>query len=421
MPNFVSVCARLSVDLKREQMSQPSPPGQPPRTGQDHKPGQEPNPGQEPKPTALYDLHVAQGARMVEFAGYSLPVQFQGIVAEHNHTRSHASLFDVSHMGQITLTGPDFLTSAQALETLLPGSLGTLKPGSMRYTVLLNGDGGIEDDLIVTRPREDQAPDGTLFVVVNAARKAHDLALFENALGDRLNFELHENKALIALQGPKAASVLARLCDAPDQLAFMQTTASEIDNIACQISRAGYTGEDGFEISVSNEFAPKLAQRLFADERVKPAGLGARDSLRLEAGLCLYGHDMNERIDPISAGLLFAIGKKRRQQGGFVGADRVLEILAGGPDTRRVGIVFDGRVPVREGAQIVDAAGLKIGHVTSGTFSPTIKAPIAMAYVPAALAVEGTRLTALVRGRSVSGTVSKMPFVANNYARSPGV
>ncbi len=376
---------------------------------------------QDLKHTALYDLHVSQGARMVDFAGYSLPVQFKGIVAEHNHTREHASLFDVSHMGQVTVNGPDFLTSAQALETLLPGAISTLKPGAMRYTVLLNDDGGIEDDLIVTRPGDAQLPAGTMLIVFNAARKYHDLALFEQNLGDRLKFKLHEDKALLALQGPQAGAVLARLCDAPEKLAFMQTTLGEIDGITCRISRAGYTGEDGFEISVNNEFAQKLAQKLYADERVEPAGLGARDSLRLEAGLCLYGHDMNDHIDPVSAGLLFAIGKKRRELGGFAGAERVLEILAEGPQMRRVGIVFEGRMPAREGAPIIDDDEREIGHVTSGTFSPTLQAPIAMAYVPAEFAREGTKLAALVRSKSVSGTVSKMPFVAANYARTPGV
>jgi len=414
--NIVSAFMHLCVDfLKREQMSHSSQDSKPviPAAISAAKPAA--------MPTALYGLHVGMGGRMVEFAGYALPVQFEGIVAEHNHTRNHVSLFDVSHMGQVTVTGPDFLTTAQALETVLPASLSTLKPGGMRYTVLLNDDGGIEDDLIVTRPGDAQLPAGTMFIVFNAARKAHDLALFEQKLGDRLKFELHQNKALIALQGPEAALVLAQLCDAPDKLAFMQSTASEIENIPCQISRAGYTGEDGFEISLANEFAQKIAQKLFADQRVKPAGLGARDSLRLEAGLCLYGHDMNDQIDPISAGLVFAIGKKRRELGGFTGAGRVLEVLAEGPDMRRVGMLFAGRMPVREGAEIVDEAGQKIGYVTSGTFSPTLQAPIAMGYVPAEFAAEGTKLAALVRSRSVSGSVSKMPFVPQNYARTPGV
>lgn len=374
-----------------------------------------------PLKTALYDLHVAQGGRMVDFSGYELPVQFEGIVAEHMHTRTLASLFDVSHMGQMTVTGPDFKATSSALETLLPGNLKNLKPGSMRYTVLLNANGGIEDDLIVTRPAVGQAPDGVMFIVVNAARKSHDLAIFKAALGDLLEFELHQDKALLALQGPVAGAVLAKLGDAPHKLTFMQTMPARIEGMDCQISRCGYTGEDGFEISLSNAEATRMAEMLYADERVKPAGLGARDSLRLEAGLCLYGHDMDDTIDPVSADLLFAIGKQRRTDGGFVGAPRVLEIIKNGPQKRRVGILFEGRMPVREGAEIIEEGGAKIGQVTSGTFAPSLKAPIAMAYVPAEIATPGTKIKALVRGREVVGTITKMPFVRQNYARQPGI
>ncbi len=374
-----------------------------------------------PLKTALYDLHVAQGGRMVDFTGYELPVQFTGIVAEHMHTRTMASLFDVSHMGQVSVTGPDFDATSAALETLLPGNLKNLKPGGMRYTVLLNANGGIEDDLIVTRPAVGQAPDGVMFIVVNAARKSHDLAIFKAALGDLLEFELHENKALLALQGPLAGAVLAELSDAPHRLAFMQTMPARIEGMDCQISRCGYTGEDGFEISLKNDDAVRLAELLYADERLEPAGLGARDSLRLEAGLCLYGHDMDDSIDPVSADLLFAIGKQRRVDGGFVGAPRVLEVIKEGPQKRRVGILFEGRMPVREGAEIVDAGGAKIGQVTSGTFAPSLKAPIAMAYVPAEIAAPENKITALVRGREVVGTITKMPFVPQNYARKPGI
>ena len=374
-----------------------------------------------PNRTALFDLHVSQGGRIVDFSGYELPVQFTGIVAEHMHTRMMASLFDVSHMGQITVTGSDFETTSQALETLLPGNLKNLKPGSMRYTVLLNAEGGIEDDLIVTRPAEGQAADGVMFIVVNAARKAHDLAIFEEAFTDELEFELHEDKALLALQGPLAGAVLAELSDAPLKLAFMQAMPASIEGIECQISRCGYTGEDGFEISLKNNDAISLAKKLYADERVNPAGLGARDSLRLEAGLCLYGHDMDDTIDPVSADLLFAIGKQRRIDGGFVGAPRVLQIIKDGPENRRVGLLFEGRMPVREGAQIIDVQGKIIGRVTSGTFAPSLKAPIAMAYVPSELAVLGNKVTALVRGREVVGTITRMPFVHQNYARKPGI
>ncbi len=374
-----------------------------------------------PNRTALFDLHVSQGGRIVDFSGYELPVQFTGIVAEHMHTRMMASLFDVSHMGQITVTGSDFETTSQALETLLPGNLKNLKPGSMRYTVLLNAEGGIEDDLIVTRPAEGQAADGVMFIVVNAARKAHDLAIFEEAFTDELEFELHEDKALLALQGPLAGAVLAELSDAPLKLAFMQAMPASIEGIECQISRCGYTGEDGFEISLKNNDAISLAKKLYADERVNPAGLGARDSLRLEAGLCLYGHDMDDTIDPVSADLLFAIGKQRRIDGGFVGAPRVLQIIKDGPENRRVGLLFEGRMPVREGAQIIDVQGKIIGRITSGTFAPSLKAPIAMAYVPSELAVLGNKVTALVRGREVVGTITRMPFVHQNYARKPGI
>lgn len=374
-----------------------------------------------PIPTALYDTHVSQNGRMVDFAGYDLPVQFEGIVAEHTHTRTKASLFDVSHMGQITVSGSDDDTSLETLETLFPGNLKNLKPGGMRYTVLLNENGGIEDDLIVTRPAEGQAPDGTIFIVVNAARKHHDLAIMQKFFDQKLNFELHEDKALLALQGPLAATVLATLCDAPHQLKFMQSMPAKIAGVACQISRCGYTGEDGFEISVANVNATKIAKELYADERVKPAGLGARDSLRLEAGLCLYGHDMNDQINPVEANILFAIGKQRRTDGGFVGATAVIKSIQQGAKNIRVGIVFEGRMPVREGAEVVDADGNKIGAVTSGTSAPTFGSPIAMGYVPLVNAANDTPITAIVRGKPVKGRVVPMPFVTQNYARQPGL
>lgn len=374
-----------------------------------------------PKPTALFDLHRAQGGRMVDFAGYSLPVQFSGLLDEHNHTRNFASLFDVSHMGQVSVSGASFEEASAALETLLPGNLQNLKPGGMRYTVLLNSAGGIEDDLIVTRPAVEQGEDVCISIVVNAARKAHDMQLFETALGDRLNFELHEDRALLALQGPLASKVLATLSDAPNRLSFMHTTPSKIGRIDCQISRCGYTGEDGFEISVANSRALELAELLYADERVLPAGLGARDSLRLESGLCLYGHDMDDKIDPVSANLVFAIGKKRREAGGFVGDKAVLSILEKGPEMLRVGIVFDGRMPVREGADIVDDSGQKIGNITSGTFAPNLGRPIAMGYVPSTMVAIDTPIIAMVRGRQIIGKIAKMPFVPQNYARQPGI
>ena len=368
--------------------------------------------------TPLHDLHVALGGRMVGFGGYALPVQYKGIVLEHNHTRAAASLFDVSHMGQVTVTGPDHATTVAALETLMPGELQALNPGEMRYTVLLNESGGIEDDLIVTRPAVGQATDGTMFIVVNAATKHHDLELMQNALGGQLGFTLHDDRALIAIQGPKAASVLARHSSIVDELIFMQSGPAKIGDFDCQVSRSGYTGEDGFEISVSNADVTALAKLLLADPDLQPAGLGARDSLRLEAGLCLYGHDMNANIDPITAGLIFAVGKRRRTEGGFAGAENVLGVLSDGVKKKRVGILFEGRMPVREGAELVDGAGEVVGTITSGGFSPTLQAPIAMGYVPRKMAEIGAPVTAIVRGKPVAGTITKMPFVPQNYLRA---
>ena len=369
--------------------------------------------------TALYDRHVAAGGRIVEFGGYALPVQYAGIVAEHNHTREAASLFDVSHMGQVVVTGPDHATAIAALERLTPADLASLAPGDMRYTVLLNEAGGIEDDLIITRPAEGQAPDGVMFMVVNAARKHHDLDFLRERAPSDVSFDLRDNLSLLALQGPRAAEVLAKHSDITEKLGFMQAGPATIDGFAANVSRSGYTGEDGFELSVANEHAPALFDLLLADPLVHPAGLGARDSLRLEAGLCLYGHDMTDEIDPVSAGLLFAVGKRRRTEGGFVGAEAVLEKTTRGAERKRVGIRFDGRQPVREGAELVDARGTVIGKVTSGTFAPTAQASIAMGYLPADLAREGEAVTALVRGKPISGTVVKMPFVPQRYHRKP--
>lgn len=369
--------------------------------------------------TALYDRHVAAGGRMVEFGGYALPVQYAGIVAEHNHTREAASLFDVSHMGQVVITGPDHNSTIAALEALTPADLASLAPGQMRYTVLLNDEGGIEDDLIVTRPAEGQEPDGVMYMVVNAARKNHDVEFIRAKAPADVAFDLRDDIALIALQGPRAAEVLAKHSDIAGKLGFMQAGPAVVGGIAVNVSRSGYTGEDGFELSVANEDAPALFDLLVADPLVEPAGLGARDSLRLEAGLCLYGHDMIDTVDPVSASLLFAIGKRRRTEGGFTGADAVLERLAKGAKDKRVGVRFEGRQPVREGAELVDASGTVIGKITSGTFAPTAQASIAMGYVPAAMAKEGEPVTAMVRGKPIAGTIAKMPFVPQRYYRKP--
>lgn len=370
------------------------------------------------KKTPLYDRHVAAGGRMVEFGGYALPLQYSGIVAEHTQTRESASLFDVSHMGQVVVTGPSHAATVAALETLTPADLASLAPGEMRYTVLLNEQGGIEDDLIVTRPAAGEAPDGVMFMVVNAARKHHDLAFMRKAV-EGVEFELREDSALVALQGPRAAEVLAQFTDVPSRLGFMQTGPATINGIKASVSRSGYTGEDGFEISVANEDAEALFDLLVADPRVRPAGLGARDSLRLEAGLPLYGHDMDDTIDPISAGLIFAIGKQRRADGGFIGADAVLRHIHDGVPSRRVGLIFEGRQPVREGAQLVDDQENVIGRVTSGTFAPSAQASIALGYVPADRATEGTPVIAMVRGKPIAGAVARTPFVPTRYVRKP--
>ncbi|WP_417580076.1 glycine cleavage system aminomethyltransferase GcvT [Pelagibacterium sp.] len=369
--------------------------------------------------TALYERHVAVGGRIVEFGGYALPVQYAGIVAEHNHTRQAASLFDVSHMGQVVITGPDHATTIAALEAITPADLVSLQPGQMRYTVLLNDQGGIEDDLIITRPAEGQEPDGVMYMVVNAARKHHDLEFIKTRAPADVTFDLRDGHALIALQGPRAAEVLAKHSDITEKLGFMQAGPTRIGGIVVDVSRSGYTGEDGFELSVANEHAPALFDLLIANSLVEPAGLGARDSLRLEAGLCLYGHDMTDSVDPVSAGLLFAIGKRRRTEGGFTGAEAIMKRLAEGADDKRVGIRFEGRQPVREGAELVDNSGTVIGKITSGTFAPTAQASIAMGYVPAEIAREGEHVTAMVRGRPIAGTVAKMPFVPQRYYRKP--
>lgn len=366
------------------------------------------------KQTSLYNLHIANGGRMVDFCGYSLPIQYSGIVKEHIHTRNSASLFDVSHMGQIIITGGDFVSMAKALEVLIPADILSLKPSEMRYSVLLNEGGGIIDDLIITRDAKDLA----IFIVVNAATKENDFAILQKGLAGDFDIKLEMGKSLIALQGPKAAQVIKKYSSIANELVFMTSGYANIAGFETYISRSGYTGEDGFEISVADEDALELAKILLENEEVEFAGLGARDSLRLEAGLCLYGHDMNEEIDPISASIIFAIGKRRREEGGFVGFEKISSILANGVEQKRVGVIFDGRMPVREGAEIVDEQGQKIGHVTSGSFSPILEKPIAFAYVPKTLSKIGNSVIAIVRGKQVLGTIVKMPFIAQNYLRS---
>ena len=359
------------------------------------------------KRTPLHSLHLALGARMVPFAGYEMPVQYSsGILAEHLHTRSQAGLFDVSHMGQLRLAGRD---PVKALEALVPGDLMALGPRRMRYTLLLNEAGGILDDLMATR-----LEDG-LFLVINAARKEADLAHLRARLGRDATVEMIEDRALLALQGPAAATVLSGFCDGIERLGFMTATEALLCGCKCLVTRSGYTGEDGFEISVPAASAAAVAETLLARPEVRPVGLGARDSLRLEAGLCLYGHDIDETTSPVEAALAWTIGKRRRAEGGFPGTEIVLRQLAEGAPRIRVGIRPDGRAPAREDTPIVDPAGVTVGRVTSGGFGPSVGGPIAMGYVDRRHAAEGTCLGLLVRGTARPARVVRLPFVPHRY------
>jgi aminomethyltransferase len=361
------------------------------------------------KRTPLFDLHRELGARLVPFAGWEMPVQYpQGIMAEHQHCRSRAALFDVSHMGQLRIVGPD---PAAAIERLVPGDIKALKPGRARYTVLTNEAGGILDDLIVS-----QAGDH-LFTVVNAGCRDQDLAHLRQALApDHEVIEL-EDRALLALQGPAAAEALARHCADCRGLRFMSTEVMSVGGHEARVSRLGYTGEDGFEISVPADRAQELARLLLAEPEVEPAGLGARDSLRLEAGLCLYGHDIDTTTTPVEAGLAWTIGKRRREEGGFPGAPTILRQLRDGPPRKLVGLKPDGRAPAREGTEIQDDAGHEIGKVTSGGFGPSVGAPVALGYVEAGASEPGTAVRLLVRGRALPAMVAALPFVPHRYHR----
>ena len=367
--------------------------------------------------TPLYELHVSLGAKMVPFAGYEMPVQYPlGILKEHLHTRDKAGLFDVSHMGQAFLIGPDHETTAAALEALIPADIANLKPGQQRYSQLLNDDGGIIDDLMVTRSHSAD-DDGGLMLVVNASRKEVDYAHIAARLPDDVRLEPMPERALLALQGPAAKGVMAKLSDVAAGLPFMGASSGKVGEFDCHISRSGYTGEDGFEISVAGAKVEKLARLLLAQEGVQPIGLGARDSLRLEAGLCLYGHDIDETTSPIEAGLAWSIQKRRREQGGFPGAARIQDELANGPKRRRVGIKPDGRAPARDGTEILALLGDKLGVVTSGGFGPSVNGPVAMGYVKAGYAEPGKPVNLMVRGKALSGSVASLPFVPHRYAR----
>jgi aminomethyltransferase len=355
--------------------------------------------------TPLHDLHVALGGRMVPFAGYALPVQYPaGIMAEHLWTRQSAGLFDVSHMGQVTLTGAG--TDA-ALEALMPGDFMGLKTDRIRYSLLLNTSGGILDDLMVTRRADD------FLLIVNGAVKHEDMAHMK---AHGLPVVYHDDRALLALQGPKAVDALARILPDVALLKFMQAIRLGWQGLDLWISRSGYTGEDGFEISVPATGAAAFAQLLLDQPEVKPVGLGARDSLRLEAGLPLYGHDATPQHNPIEADLAFAISKRRKAEGGFPGADIILHQLLHGAAQKRVGLKLDGRLPAREGAEIF-FGDTKVGVITSGGFAPSLQAPIAMGYVDAAQCADGTALDIDVRGKRISAVVVPMPFVPHQYIR----
>lgn len=369
--------------------------------------------------TPLHALHRELGGKMVPFAGYDMPVQFPtGIMTEHKQTRDAAGLFDVSHMGQAALIGPDHETTAKALESLAPSNFLTLGPGRLRYSFLTNSDGGIIDDFMAARPA-DPAEDGRIGLVVNASRKDVDYAHITANLPDTVRLETYPDLALIALQGPKAAEVLARHCPEVADWAFMSGAAASVDGTACHINRCGYTGEDGFEISCAAADADGLARLLLSHDEVAPIGLGARDSLRLEAGLCLYGHDIDETTSPVEADLLFAVAKRRREEGGFPGDDRMRQELADGPSRKRVGIRPEGRVPAREGTEIADASGNVIGVVTSGGFGPTAGGPVAMGYVAAGHSEIDTEIHLMIRGKAHPAKIAEMPFVPQRYYRKP--
>ncbi|KIU49646.1 glycine cleavage system protein T [Pseudomonas putida] len=365
--------------------------------------------------TPLHALHLELGARMVPFAGYDMPVQYPlGVLKEHLHTREQAGLFDVSHMGQIRLVGAD---AAKALETLVPVDIIDLPVGMQRYAMFTNEQGGILDDLMVANLGNDE-----LFLVVNAACKDQDLAHLRQHIGTLCQVQpLFEERALLALQGPAAVKVLQRLAPEVADMTFMQFKPVVLLGVDCYVSRSGYTGEDGFEISVPSASAEALARHLLAEPEVAAIGLGARDSLRLEAGLCLYGHDMNAGTTPIEASLLWAISKVRRadgsRAGGFPGAAAIFAQQHSGVARKRVGLLPQERTPVREGAEIVDEAGTVVGSICSGGFGPTLGAPVAMGYVDQAHAALDTPLWAIVRGKRVAMKVSKMPFVAQRYYR----
>jgi aminomethyltransferase len=369
--------------------------------------------------TPLHDLHLRLGARMVPFAGYSMPVQYAaGVMAEHKHCRNSAALFDVSHMGQVRLLGAD---AAAALESLVPVDLVDLAPGKQRYAFFTNSSGGLLDDLMVVRPPAEVRDFGDLFLVVNAGCKVADVLHMQNHIGHRCQVVAMPERALLALQGPSSEKAMAHLNAGVAAMTFMQAGVFDLGGARCFVTRSGYTGEDGFEISVHNDHAVALAELLLAQPEVKAAGLGARDTLRLEAGMCLYGHDINETTSPVEAGLTWAIQKVRRpggaRAGGYPGAAVIEKQLATGAPSKRVGLIGLERVPVREGTVLYDAHNHKLGTVTSGTLAPSVNQPIAMAYLPLNHALPQHEVYADVRGKRLPMRVAAMPFAPHHYKR----
>lgn len=371
-------------------------------------------PGSALKRTPLYALHVSLGARMVPFAGYEMPVQYPaGILNEHLHTRKSAGLFDVSHMGQAFLHGSD---PARALELVTPADLAGLRDGQMRYGLLVNPDGGIRDDFMVARLTGRP----WFYLVVNAATRDSDFVFIAGHLNGAITIEPQPDRALLALQGPMAESVLSRHAETVVALTFLKVAEMTVAGAAAIVSRSGYTGEDGFEISLAAGDAEHVARKLLAEPEVLPVGLGARDTLRLEAGLCLYGHDIDATTSPVEADLAWTIGKRRKLARDFPAAERIMGELMNGPRRKRVGLRIKDKTPAREGAELVDAAGARIGRVTSGGFGPSAGAPIAMGYVAADHAADGTELAAMVRGQARAAVVSPLPFVPHHYMRKSG-
>jgi aminomethyltransferase len=357
----------------------------------------------------LDQWHRDRGGRMVPFAGYEMPVQYEGIMAEHLWVREHAGLFDVSHMGQLTFSGDGVET---ALEALMPADIQAARFARPVYSLLLAENGGILDDLMLTRLR-----DGEVYMVVNGATKWDDIAHFREHLPDEITLNHMDDHALLALQGPKAVTALERVIPGVAGLVFMQGAAFQWQGHDLWVSRSGYTGEDGFEISVPADAVVALADAVTGEPEVKPIGLGARDSLRLEADLPLYGHDLDTETTPVAAALGFALKKRRREEGGFPGHERIMIEREAGPILKRVGLIVEGRQPVREGAVVVDAEGSEVGRVTSGGFAPTVQKPVAMAYVPVALAEPGTKIALAQRGKIHTAEVVPMPFVPHRYVR----